>query len=1059
MRRTRPPLPKIATPQIHAPVARPRLFDLLDRRDRHRLVWVSGVAGAGKTTLVGSYLQSRKVRTAWYQIDSGDADPASFFSYLVDLGKSLERSRRLPPLSYFTAEYAGDLPGFTRRFFRSFFQRMAPGEALVFDNVHECAGTALDDVLRDACAETPPGLSVIGISRLPLPGSLARWRVSGELLEVGWDDLRFNAAETEALVTASEVENVDAAQLYCQVDGWAAGLMLLIAQQRREGRRHADVSLVARESMFEYFAGEIFDGAPPDTRALLMRTSLLPEVTPETAAILSGNPDAARILDTIYRRNYFTNRKEEPRLAYQYHDLFRAFLRTRLEAEFSAEVVSGVRKETARVLAHMDRADAAGDLLASGGHWTDLAELLERIGDKLLAQGRARTILNWLSAQDSTYLADQPGLQYWFGMASILHAPDSAVPWLERSAAVYAGMDEPVAQLRSVCGLCEAIFYRFTAFDELNPYLDVLAQLSKRHAAELEPALELRAVMAMVQVAYYRQPEETKLRALMERAVGLLRTSLPDALRLDVAARLVMMLAYTADFDLARTVVEDVQEIATRDDMPPSRLAWWNRSLGLLYASSGDLQRGAECVENALCIAREQGIREVVLAAGTVRMVIQQWRGVSLNVLETAFQEVELAARGHGPMARSHCETSKQIIMNLAGDVQAVLSSARVAADLADAAGSVITVAHANARLALALCANARAHEALSVARTARAALRGTAFWRHDGWVGLTEASALLHLDRAEEACEVIRQCLTVISEQQVWGVPILCYRDLPKLMRVALQHGIETQTAVRIIRIFNLPGMSEDESWPWPLRIRVLGSSKVDIQRDTEIETKKKPPHRLLDMLEAMICFGPEVTADRLAEALWPDAEGDQLRGNLSASLHRLRKLLGRDDAVLQRDARISLNPAVVWTDVLAFERLSDHITTADTALSGEYLARAEQAYALYRGPLLPGVSHTWTTAPRERLRDRYRRLSSSLASSYEAARDFDKAVSILERMTELEPASEPAYRRLMQCLGRMGRAAEARDVYQRCRRVLSATLSVMPSPETVAVLESLDG
>lgn len=1059
MPRTRPPLPKIATPQIHAPVARPRLFDLLDRRNRHRLVWISGVAGAGKTTLVGNYLQSRKIRTAWYQVDAGDADPASFFSYLVDLGKSLERSRRLPPLPYFTAEYAGDLPGFTRRFFRSFFQRMVPGEVIVFDNVHEGAGTALDDVLRDACAETPAGMSVIGISRLPLPGSLVRWRVSGELLEIGWDDLRFNAAETEALVAASRVENVDATQLYCQVDGWAAGLMLVIAQQRRDGRPFGDGGLVARDSMFEYFAGEVFDRAPPETRSLLMRTSLLPEVTPEIAAILSGNPDAPRILDGIYRRNYFTNRKEQPHLAYQYHDLFRAFLRARLEAEFSAESVSSVRKETARVLSRTGRADAAGDLLASGGHWADLADLLENIGDELLAHGRSKTILHWLSAQESTNLANHPGLQYWFGMASMLHAPDRAVPWLERSVAGYTTREEPVGQLRSVCGLCEAIFYRFTAFDALDPYLDILARLSEQNATELGTALEARAVMAMVQVAYYRQPEKSKLRALMDRAMGLLRSPIPDGLRLEIAARLVMMLAYIADFGLARTVVADVQDIAAHESGPPARLAWWHRSLSLLFATYGDLRRASEHAEKALDIAREHGIRAVIVAVGTVRVVLMHWRGNSVGTVRGIFEEIEIAARGHGPMVRSHCETSRQVVLNLAGDMPAMLESASTAARIGNATGSIISSAHANARLALALCANDQAEEGLSTARAARAALRGTAFEKHDGWVGLTEADALMHLDRVQEACDVIRECLTLIAAEGAWGIPGLCFRDLAKLMQLAVRHGIEVPTATRIIRLFDLPGMPEDETWPWPLRIRVLGTSKVDIQRDAEVETKKKPPHRLLDMLEAIVCLGPEVTADRLAEAIWPDAEGDQLRSNLSASLHRLRKLLGREDAVLQRDGRIALNPAVVWTDIVAFERLSDHITSPDSVLSGESLQRAEGAYALYRGVLLQGESGTWTTAARERLRDRYQRVSSSLAASYDVMQDMDKLVSVHTRMIELEPASEPAYRRLMQCLGRIGKTAEARDVYQRCRRVLSSTLRVAPSAETVAVFEALGG
>jgi len=113
------PLAKLARPRLHGPLRRDRLFALLDSTDRP-VTWVAGPPGCGKTTLVASYLDVRAPPAFWYQVDGGDCDPATWFSYLADLAEHGARRKRVP-LPYLTPEYLLDIPGFTRRFFREFF--------------------------------------------------------------------------------------------------------------------------------------------------------------------------------------------------------------------------------------------------------------------------------------------------------------------------------------------------------------------------------------------------------------------------------------------------------------------------------------------------------------------------------------------------------------------------------------------------------------------------------------------------------------------------------------------------------------------------------------------------------------------------------------------------------------------------------------------------------------------------------------------------------------------------------------------------------------------------
>jgi ATP/maltotriose-dependent transcriptional regulator MalT len=61
---------------------RERLFCLLDGLTEHPAIWLGAAPGAGKLTLVATWLRSRGLPTLWLQLDSGDADPAAFMHSL-----------------------------------------------------------------------------------------------------------------------------------------------------------------------------------------------------------------------------------------------------------------------------------------------------------------------------------------------------------------------------------------------------------------------------------------------------------------------------------------------------------------------------------------------------------------------------------------------------------------------------------------------------------------------------------------------------------------------------------------------------------------------------------------------------------------------------------------------------------------------------------------------------------------------------------------------------------------------------------------------------------------
>src|ERR671938_1359821 len=67
-------------------VARPRLFELLDRGAAHPVTLVCAPAGSGKTMLLASWLRSAELPgpVAWVNVERDEADATRFWGMVMD---------------------------------------------------------------------------------------------------------------------------------------------------------------------------------------------------------------------------------------------------------------------------------------------------------------------------------------------------------------------------------------------------------------------------------------------------------------------------------------------------------------------------------------------------------------------------------------------------------------------------------------------------------------------------------------------------------------------------------------------------------------------------------------------------------------------------------------------------------------------------------------------------------------------------------------------------------------------------------------------------------------
>ncbi len=142
-------------------------------------------------------------------------------------------------------------------------------------------------------------------------------------------------------------------------------------------------------------------------------------------------------------------------------------------------------------------------------------------------------------------------------------------------------------------------------------------------------------------------------------------------------------------------------------------------------------------------------------------------------------------------------------------------------------------------------------------------------------------------------------------------------------MLALALSAEIEPDCARGFIAEFGIiPESSDVEHWPWPIRIQTLGGFALKLD-GVPVRSARKAQKKPLELLKALVSQGGhEAGTAAIAEMLWPEAEGDAALEALEVTLRRLRKLLGRDEAVRLHEGRLALNEGLCWVDTRAFER-----------------------------------------------------------------------------------------------------------------------------------------
>lgn len=708
----------------------------------------------------------------------------------------------------------------------------------------------------------------------------------------------------------------------------------------------------------------------------------------------------------------------------------------------------------------MQTADSIGErleALSNQGRWKNVSDILLKQAPQWMDAGQGELLRKWLERLPNDFIVTSPWLMFWSGIVWLASSPRQSSLYFEKSFVLFERKHHIIGMFAAWSGAADAILYTWNDLKALHAWISKFEKIKRYYAWIPIQAIKGRVAASMFAALMYCQPFHRDMGKWTRRAVAASKSDLHPTQRMLINHQLVTYFVWSGEFSKARLIIRHLSREAAFDNAAPMAKIT-NALVEAIYM--GIAEANAEACHQAVAQGLELGEQTGIHVWDGQLLAQGAWGALMQGDTKKAGHYLDRMNTLLDPERRMeyslyHNQRGWQALLNR--DLPMALEHTQEAKRLARETGFV--AAHGFNHQALSLIylemgEPKRAHRHLARVREIGRGRRSgmLQFFRH-----LLQTRVWFDRGRNSQALSELRLAMGMGRRNSYRTTPWWHPPTMVTLCIRALDADIEVEYVQEFIRKRHL---IPDEpplaiaNWPWPVKVYTLGNFSLQIN-GKPYQPVGKAQQKPLDLLKVAVAHGGRhVSQEVLSDALWPEAEGDKSQQAFSTTLHRLRKILGHDEAIRIQERKLSLDGRYCWLDIWELDHL---LIKIDIAMNEEQPGRKEisrlsqKVFSYCQGSLTddePDVH--WLLSCRERLRSRLMRQLSRLGLYWEGQQALEMAIDTYLYALEVDALIEEFYQRLMVCYQKQNRRAEALAIYARCQQTLRTRLEIEPSEVT---------